>query len=172
MQLIPVSGVDNSSVCETIPNIPCDSLHPTVLPFQAVAAALAMEDAEALQFALSEIDYQPSKVPQALERTFCLRFLRASLVQYFSNASPFDPQEMEKARHWSLEKAAADKGGVPLNQKGENDPVQEFIAQKVKEHADSFDVRATSGWVMNYKSAKDFERDQGETFVLKEPLAV
>lgn len=73
-----------------------------MLPFQAVAAALAMEDAEALNFALSEVDYDPSRVPQALERTFCLRFLRASLVQHFSNAASFDPQEMEKARQWSL----------------------------------------------------------------------
>ena len=119
-----------------------------MLPFQAVAGALAMEDAEALAYALSEVGYQPSGVPQALERTFCLRFLRASLVQHFSNATSLDPKEMEHAKQWSLERTGANS--VPLNRRGEDDPVQTLIAQKVKEHADAFDVRATSGCVWGH----------------------
>jgi hypothetical protein len=129
-----------------------------------------MEDAEALGYALSEVEYDSAKVPQALERTFCLRFLRASLVQHFSNASSLDPTEMEKARNWSIGRNSSSGTGVPNSQEGANSPVQDLISRKVKEHADSFDIRATSGWVMNYQCAKEFERDQGDKFVLSKVL--
>lgn len=147
-----------------------DAAHP-MLPFQAAAGALAMEDAEALQYSLRQVNWDPKRVPEALERTFCLRFLRCSMVQHFSNASPFSLETMQKAAAWSLERVAASSAdSVPLVREGAADKVQQVIAQKIEESAGVFDVRGTSVWVMNYTSAEEFAKDQpayilDETFV-------
>ncbi|KAK7404157.1 hypothetical protein QQX98_010061 [Neonectria punicea] len=137
-----------------------DAAHP-MLPFQAVAGALAMEDAEALQYALGQVGWIPARVPEALDLTFRLRFLRCSVIQHFSNSSPFDAGTMEKASTWSLENTATNAvAAVPLARDGADDKVQQAIATRVNANAGAFDVRATSGWVMNYKSAAAFSESQ------------
>lgn len=52
----------------------------------------------------------------------------------------------------------------------EDEPVRALIAQKLIEHADSFDVWSTSGWIMNHKCAREFEREQKDKFVLNSPV--
>ena len=145
-----------------------DAAHP-MLPFQAVAAALAMEDAEALQYSLREVHFDAGRVPEALERTFCLRFLRCSMIQHFSNATSFGPGVMDKAAAWALERTADQSQGVPLSQMGVQDHVQQLIASKVEAGAHAFDVRATSAWVLDYMSAESFAKAQPE-YILDKPF--
>lgn len=146
-----------------------DAAHP-MLPFQAVAAVLAMEDAEALKYSLAKVNWDPKRVPEALEKTFCLRFLRCSMIQHFSNASSFSQDVMAKAAAWSLERVAASADQtVPLAQKGVEDKVQQLISEKIEGCAAEFDVRGPTGWVMNYRTAEDFAKDQ-PGYVLDKPL--
>ena len=123
------------------------SLSLLVLPFQAHAAALAMEDAEALHFALSEVDFDSARVPLALQRTFNLRFLRDSIVQHLSNSTPFDPEEVAKAKQYSKQKAASSSSAsqkVPLTLHGQGAILQDFIHNLVQDHADVLDRTSTS----------------------------
>lgn len=137
-----------------------------MLPFQASAGAMAFEDAEALQYSLNQVSWDADRVPKALEKTFCLRFLRASLVQHFSNASSFGPEVMGRAFRWSMERAAGSEKTVPIDQQGADDAVQKLVAEKIEASACGFNVRGTSAWIMNYRSAEEFEESQPE-YVLK-----
>lgn len=106
-----------------------------------------MEDAEALHFALSEVRFEPARVPQALQRTFNLRFLRDSIVQHLSNSTPFDPAEVAKAKQYSKEKAARSTSAsqsVPLTLHGQGGILQDFIHKMVQDHAGVLDRRTTS----------------------------
>lgn len=60
-----------------------------MLPFQAVAAALAMEDAEALYFALSDVQFGSSPMNFQLA------------ISISANATPFDAIVLEEARKHS-----------------------------------------------------------------------
>ncbi|KAK2603766.1 hypothetical protein QQS21_004051 [Conoideocrella luteorostrata] len=148
-----------------------DAAHP-MLPFQAVAGCLAMEDAEALQYCLGQVGYRPERVPEALSQTFCMRFIRCSIIQHFSNSSSFGNEFMEKAAKWSLENAARqtedqESNIVPVTSSGIDDVVQRDIVERVRETAELFDVRAASAWVTGY-TLDDFVKNE-RRYILDEP---
>lgn len=135
-----------------------------MLPFQAMAGSLAMEDAETLQYCLNGIGWNPERVPEALSRVFCTRFLRCSLIQHFSNTSSFGNEFMERAEKWSLERATSGENMVPV-MNDVDDVVQRDIATKVRETAAAVDVRTASAWVTDYKLV-DFLRN-GREYILE-----
>lgn len=146
-----------------------DAAHP-MLPFQSAAGALAMEDAEALQYCLSEVNWEPERVPEALSRTFCLRFLRCSIIQHFSNAGPFRSEVVDNAAKWSLKHSAINSGtSVPVMTRGADDLVQHNIASKVAALIDEIDRLTPSNWVIGYK-LQDFLKTQQE-YILEAPYA-
>ncbi|GAB0138842.1 hypothetical protein EsDP_00007064 [Epichloe bromicola] len=145
-----------------------DAAHP-MLPFQAVAGCLAMEDAEALQYCLGAVGHRPERVAEALSQTFCMRFIRCSIIQHFSNSSSFGNEFMEKAARWSLEnnKQGQDDNVVPVTSSGLDHVVQRDIVERVRETAVAFDARTASSWVMGY-TLDDFVKN-GRRYILERP---
>lgn len=143
-----------------------DAAHP-MLPFQAMAGSLAMEDAEALAYHLNEVGWQADRVPEALSQVFCTRFLRCSLIQHFANNSSFGNEFMEEAERWSLERAGRNGDDMVPVSKAVDDVVQRDIAKKVAETVAKVDVRAASGWITNYKLREFLEN--GREYILERP---
>lgn len=144
-----------------------DAAHP-MLPFQSAAGALAMEDAEALQYCLAQVNWEPERVPEALSKTFCLRFLRCSIVQHFSNAGPFRTEVVDEAAKWSMRYLAGQQGNaVPVMSAGADDVVQSSIASKLAELVHGVDPAAPVHWVIDYKLSDFLEKKR--EYILEAP---
>ena len=86
---------------------------------------------------------------------------------------PFDSETMRAAARWSEERAVQ-KGAnsskmVPVAKEQADDPVQKLITEMVEKSSGMFDVKSTSGFVWNYKTAKDWVEKKGE-YVLDKSL--